>query len=90
MDDAFSYAQKCTQYADTREEGKALLKEITSKRNEASLIASPDQNVTMPPSTNRTLDRVLRENNGSFGGSPMEDVEPSGRDLEPMNLTFTP
>jgi len=90
LDDAFGYAQKCTQYADTREDGKALLKEITSKRNEASIITSPDQNVTMPPCTNRTLDRVLRENNSSFTGNPMEDVETTGRDLEPMNLTFTP
>merc|ERR1719266_1076368 len=91
LDEAFDYAQKCTQYADTREEGKALLKEITSKRNESiSILASPDPDLTMPPCINRTIDRVLRENNSSVGGSPMEDVEPSGRDLEPMNLTFTP
>jgi len=91
LDEAFDYAQKCTQYADTREEGKALLKEITSKRNESiSILASPDPDLTMPPCINRTIDRVLRENNSSVGGSPMEDVEPSSRDLEPMNLTFTP
>ena len=92
LDEAFEYAQKCTQYADTREEGKNLLKEITLKRNESSILTSPDPDMTMPPCMiNRTIDRVLRENNSSsVGSSPMEEVEPSGRDLEPMNLTFTP
>ena len=31
LEDAYDYAQKCTEFTDTREEGKAFLKEISSK-----------------------------------------------------------
>jgi len=91
LDEAFGYAQKCTQFADTREDGKALLKEITSKRgtvhNDSNLTSTPDDHSLVP--SQRNLDRVLRENNGSFA-SPMNESEQGSRELEPMNLTFTP
>ena len=32
FDDAYEFAQKCTEFADQREEGKAFLKEISSRR----------------------------------------------------------
>jgi len=32
LDYAYHYAQKCTEFADTREEGKALLKEVAARR----------------------------------------------------------
>ena len=94
MDEAFSYAQKCTEFPDTREDGKAWLKEITSKKTEEMLHARPTPGAsggspTQPQNGHRDLERVLRENNGSFA-SPHEDSAAETRDLEPMNLTFSP
>lgn len=84
LEDAFLYAQKCTQFTDTREDGKALLKEISSKRGPQSELPLGEGELT-----NRTVDRVLRENNGSFA-SPLDQSGQVTRELEPMNLTYTP
>ena len=98
-EEANHFAQKCTEYADTREDGKALLKEISSKCHDIGL-SDPSMFSTPAPLTaplgpmgpiDRNLERVLRENNSSFA-SPQESTSstPRDRDLEPMNLSFTP
>ena len=82
---------------DFREDGKALLKEITSRGHENGMgdlshFATPAP-LTAPLGSigpiDRGLERVLRENNGSFA-SPQDSNSSSVRDLEPMNLSFTP
>ena len=99
FDEAYEYAQKCTEFADTREDGKALLKEISLQRGdnehdrtESLLHQSSDHHRGL----HRDVERVLRDNNGSFARSPPNNDSggsPSATndlELEPMNLTFTP
>jgi anaphase-promoting complex subunit 8 len=91
LEDAYRYAQKCTEFADTREEGKALLKEITSKRvtDQSQSEATMMSGAAASPRNHAALDRILRETNSSFT-SPHADNATSHSPLEPMNLTFTP
>lgn len=83
FEEAFVHAQKCTQFADTREDGKSLLKEISSRRAGAKSDLSMDNVFGSEP-------RVLGENDATFATPLTETLPPSSRDLEPMNLTFTP
>ena len=90
--EAYHYAQKCTEFSDAKEEGKALLKEIALKKGENG--HENDSLSVLETSgggeIHRDMERVLRENNGSFA-SPLVDGSASAtNELEPMNLTFTP
>ena len=70
--EAYEYAQKCTEFADTREDGKALLKEISLQRdsdnargeqgNESGSILQQNRS-TDHRGLPRDVERVLRENN---------------------------
>ena len=51
---AYHYAQKCTEFADTREEGKALLKDIAARRG-GNVVAS----------SNNILGNILKEHQDS-------------------------
>ena len=86
FDHAYHYAQKCTEFTNTREEGKSLIKEIAMKRSEVKASGGDD----IKPMTG--LPDRLRESvafNSSTPGFTNRDDQPR-RDLEPVNLTFTP
>ena len=100
--EAYEYAQKCTEFADTREDGKALLKEISLQRDQGDN-ANGGANESTDHHDRRDVERVLGENNDGIGSSfatehrrsPHDDGDESVNathdlELEPMNLTFTP
>lgn len=82
LEEAYHFAQKCTEFADTREDGKALLKEITSRREICD--STPAVVLDRGP-----VDRALRDNNASYAATDNNE-NPRTCELEPMNLTFTP
>jgi len=91
LSEAHEYAMKCTEFADVREEAKALLKEIASKRGaggeggESGLTErEPNSLVAGRMRPHLALASQLQDSpNDSVGLSPR-------RDLEPVNLNFTP
>merc|ERR1719402_544759 len=76
--DAHDCAMKCTEFPDVREDGKSMLKEIASRR------AGQSEGMSVlkegPPRTRPLAGLGI---DGSPSGSPR-------RDLEPVNLNFTP
>ena len=90
-EDAYQYAQKCTEFQDTREEGKALLKEIASRRGSVHYKEDPADKPILKQPKEDQLDPDASGVGGPEGyvGSPAV-ANASHRDLEPMNLTFTP
>merc|ERR1719427_1156446 len=84
LNEAHEYAMKCTEFADVKEEAKALLKEIASRRGvsgegEGSSVLGEDGQHSVIAS--RLRPHV--QNSPSTIQSPR-------RDLEPVNLNFTP
>ncbi|XP_059082328.1 cell division cycle protein 23 homolog [Tigriopus californicus] len=77
LEDAFEYAQKCTEFADTKEDGKSMLKEITNKRAQRGEV-HPGGVMVFSSTSGNTTDQ------------PTRPFPRTSRDLEPMNLTFTP
>ena len=73
-EDAYEYAQKCTEFADMREDGKSFLKEIASRRGHGQ-VWTGDPTETPGP--------------GANGNAPVPPTSIRAN-LEPMNLTFTP
>ena len=80
LDEAYDYAMRCTEFSDSRDEDKALLREISSKRG-AGVPGYQDQ-VTSEPSHSVITNR-LRPNIVVSSPTPR-------RDFEPINLNFTP
>lgn len=59
FEEAYKYAQKCTEYPETREEGKALLKDIAQRRSstETEPMNLDSNNMTSEQSSNDRLTR---------------------------------
>jgi len=83
LTEAYEYAMKCTEFADVREEAKALIKEITSRRG---LGEGTDINV-LEDAPNSVLSSRLRQHHILHSPSSIQSPR---RDLEPVNLNFTP
>jgi len=85
LNEAYEFAMKCTEFADGREDAKALLKEIASRRGvggeggEGSVLTEDAQNSVI----SSRLRPHLVQNSPAGVQSPR-------RDLEPVNLNFTP
>ena len=77
MDEAYYAAQECAKYNETREEGKALLRQISQLR---AVGATDPMGVETNDSGSIRTDRVQRAFETSQG-TP---------NLQPINLTFTP
>merc|ERR1719334_2017681 len=84
LNDAYDFAMKCTEFADVREEAKALLKEIASRRGVGE---SADGSVLVDDAQNSVISNRLRPH--LVQNSP-SGVQSPRRDLEPVNLNFTP
>jgi len=84
LNEAYEYAMKCKEFSDSREEDKALLREISSKRG-SGVIDTGNSSVMEHTGTHSVLASRMRPNIvvSSPGPSPR-------RDLEPVNLNFTP
>jgi len=120
-DQAYIHAQKCTEFINTREEGKALIKEIALKRIEFksvggngnggmddkdSAATGGDVNTDEPKQQARPIERLrsvaaneayngsspnFGGNSGVGAGGGAAGAEDSPRrEIEPVNLTFTP
>ena len=76
LDDAYIAAQKCIEITETREEGKALLRQISRLR------ALENEGVTSLCNTESTADDSISH--------IQSDSKTPQLKLEPMNLTFTP
>ncbi|XP_040581553.1 anaphase-promoting complex subunit 8 isoform X1 [Lepeophtheirus salmonis] len=115
LDEAYHYAQKCAEFADTCEEGKAILREIAARRGVPSALNPPsttedglkpkvasshEDSLTLTRSrfttdnprfsddTNNPETTSSNENNDQ--NTSIDTSSTARRDLEPMNLTFTP
>ena len=76
--------QKCTQFADSMEEAKAILKEIANKR---ALQSTTNQGSEEPGSAPHLRMQEPYDQNNTISE---QNVNGGRRDnLEPMNLTFT-
>lgn len=85
LDEAYECATKCTEFADSREEDKALLKEIASKRG----AGMDGGDVTrMDVTGGHSIIASRLRPSVHLGSSP--SVSSPRRDLEPTNLNFTP
>jgi len=84
LNEASEFAMKCTEFADVREEAKALLKEIASRRGVGE---SADGSVLVDDAQNSVISNRLRPH--LVQNSP-SGVQSPRRDLEPVNLNFTP
>ncbi|XP_040581554.1 anaphase-promoting complex subunit 8 isoform X2 [Lepeophtheirus salmonis] len=114
LDEAYHYAQKCAEFADTCEEGKAILREIAARRGVPSALNPPSTKDGLKPKvasshedsltltrsrfttdnprfsddTNNPETTSSNENNDQ--NTSIDTSSTARRDLEPMNLTFTP
>jgi len=79
LDEAQNYVMKCSEFSDAKEEDKALLKEIASRRGAG--LEADGANITGVQSViaNRLRPSTIPGSNDS-----------PRRDLEPVNLNFTP
>merc|ERR1712096_84526 len=87
LNEAYDFAMKCTEFADVREEAKALLKEIASRRGVGGE-GGEGMSVLGEDTQNSVIASRLRPHlamNSPGGGT----LSPR-RDLEPVNLNFTP
>ncbi len=80
LEDAYHFGQKCTEFADTCEEGKAILKEIANRRAQLQRTRLMME---------EGYESVLAASAAQEDASLAED-QPRRGELEPMNLTFTP
>merc|ERR1711971_526109 len=90
LDEAYEMATKCTEFADTREEDKALLKEIASKRGagmDGGGMNSSGMEVTAGHSV---IASRLRPSHLLVNSPSVSSGQSPRRDLEPVNLNFTP
>ena len=100
MEDAFAFAQKCLEFADTKENGKSILKEIASRRakgkdgggtemDEDGNVSKEDKDdSSSTPGTSAAAARMR-----ASGRPNSDDEEEEGgerKSLEPMSLSFTP
>merc|ERR1719481_1982085 len=85
LNEAYEYAMKCKEFSDSREEDKALLREISSKRGSGVIDtgASSVMNVMEHTGTHSVLASRMRPNIVVSSPSPSPR-----RDLEPVNLNF--
>eukprot|EP00096_Caligus_rogercresseyi_P011405 TRINITY_DN4475_c0_g2_i1.p1 TRINITY_DN4475_c0_g2~~TRINITY_DN4475_c0_g2_i1.p1 ORF type:complete len:637 (+),score=174.58 TRINITY_DN4475_c0_g2_i1:32-1942(+) len=123
LDEAYHYAQKCAEFADTCEDGKALLREIAARRGVPSLGAprppgtAANEETKIKPTSSAHEDSLTLTRSRFTGDNPRASEEShrpepppaaassnenndqnisldtssnTRRDLEPMNLTFTP
>ena len=79
LDEAQNYVMKCSEFSDAKEEDKALLKEIASRRGAGLEVDAA--NITGVQSV--IANRLRPSNLPALNDSPR-------RDLEPVNLNFTP
>merc|ERR1719481_969849 len=84
LNDAYDFAMKCTEFADVREEAKALLKEIASRRGVGG--EGGEGSVLVEDPQNSVISNRLRPH---LHNSP-STIQSPRRDLEPVNLNFTP
>ena len=84
LNEAYDYAMKGKEFSDSREEDKALLREISSKRG-SGVIDTGNTSVMEHTGTHSVLANRLRPNIVVSSPSPSPR-----RDLEPVNLNFTP
>ena len=61
LDKAYEYSQKCTEFADTKEEGKALLKEIANRRGHEGSFQIQDQDKSDDMADQSTVDPSRQE-----------------------------
>lgn len=81
LDEAYDFAMKCTEFTDAREDGKVFLKEIASRRGHGeSVSVLMDQPGTAMAARLRPVPAMVASPSAA---SPR-------RDLEPVNLNFTP
>jgi len=84
LNEASEFAMKCTEFADVREEAKALLKEIASRRGVGE---GADGSVLVDDAQNSVISNRLRPH---LAQNSPSGVQSPRRDLEPVNLNFTP
>ena len=84
LNEAYDFAMKCTEFADVREEAKALLKEIASRRGVGGEVG--ESSVLVEDPQNSVISNRLRPH---LQNSP-STIQSPRRDLEPVNLNFTP
>ena len=90
LDEAYEMATKCTEFADTREEDKALLKEIASKRG-AGMDGGGMNNSGMEVTGGHSvIASRLRPSHLLVNSPSVSSAQSPRRDLEPVNLNFTP
>ena len=89
LDEAYEFATKCTEFADTREEDKALLKEIASKRG-AGMDGGMNASGMEVTGGHSVIASRLRPTAHLLPHSPSVSSASPRRDLEPVNLNFTP
>ena len=88
LDHAYQYAQKCTEFTNTKEAGKCFIKEIAALRIDTT--NSKTDSVAKDQPSVRRDDPLERVRQPYGGNSPrFADNEDPPR-LEPQNLTFTP
>ena len=81
LNEAHEFAMKCTEFADVREEAKALLKEVAVRRGSAG--GGRGQEQEEQEQTSVLVPRLRPSLQVQGSPSPR-------RDLEPVNLNFTP
>ena len=84
LDEALMTARKCTEFTETREEGKALQREISHRRAAGNGESTPVEN-PMPGSAEPSAPRRLRP----FSRFREDDTS-ANYSLSPGPLTFTP
>ena len=89
LDEAYEFATKCTEFADTREEDKALLKEIACKRG-AGMDGGMNASGMEVTGGHSVIASRLRPTAHLLPHSPSVSSASPRRDLEPVNLNFTP
>ncbi len=105
LEDAFAFGQKCLEFADTKESGKSILKEIASRRGKNKGSEMEDESIdggneggegsasgSGTAARMRAADRPNSDDDDDEGrGGQQQQQQPGGGGgLEPMNLNFTP
>merc|ERR1712059_3852 len=97
LNEAYDFAMKCTEFLDVREEAKAMLKDIANKRGmgaeQHSLVLGDQTGAAHSVLAGRLRPPAAHLVLGGGGGLASPGCSPRGsprRDLEPVNLNFTP
>ena len=94
IEDAYAFAQKCLEFADTKEVGKAILKDIAGRRGKAEE-KEAEMDVGGASAASGSAARMRANSDGDDDDDEEEEdgigrrpQRTGRRDLEPMNLTF--